>query len=74
MMNQINKTIELEDIDHLHPTKSQNSSHSLANQKQDMNLESLKDTLNQQLETDNSERIKVKSFVYNKSESNKFNL
>ena len=74
MINQINKTKELEDIDNLHPTKSQNSNHSLANQKQDMNKELLKYTLNQQLETDNSERIKVRSFVYNKSESNKFNL
>ena len=54
-MNQINKTIELEDIDHLHPTKSQNSSHSLANQKQDMNIESLKDTL-----TSNWKRITQK--------------
>ena len=27
MMNQINKTMELEDINHLHQTKSRNSSH-----------------------------------------------
>ena len=34
----------------------------------------MKDTLNQQQETDNSERIKVRSFVYNKSESGGFDL